>query len=167
MVENHDLSASFRSTSKLAEDVVEEHSSREDLISVVRHSTLIFEKINEAVSGGIGMRDFEELGETFAAKHPSFTNITPFVLDLIICETAFDLVQAMSQTCGYEELKSYYSTAFGLLMQGFAVGLDRDLYIPDCTETEDGVVSGPFHEFDGFDLETFFMFRAHSFDDVL
>ena len=111
------------------------------------------------------MRDFAELGETFAAKHPTLTSRT--YVDAIICETAFDLVQAMSQTCGYEELKSYYSTAFGLLMQGFAVGLDRDLYIPDCTETEDGVVSGPFHEFDGFDLETFFMFRAHSFDDVL
>ena len=100
------------------------------------------------------MRDFAELGETFAAKHPTLTSRT--YVDAIICETAFDLVQAMSQTCGYEELKSYYSTAFGLLMQGFAVGLGRDLYIPDCTETEDGEESEPFRdEFEGFNETRF------------
>ena len=67
-----------------------------------------------------------------------------------------DLVQAMSQTCGYKELKSFYATAFGLLMQGFAVGLDFDLDIRECTETEDGEESGLFRdEFEGFNEKEF------------
>ena len=61
----------------------------------------------------------------------------------------------MSQTCGYEELKSFNATAFGLFMQGFAVGLDRDLYIPECTETEDSVESEPFRKFEGFNEKYF------------
>ena len=122
---------------------------------VIRHSKLILEKIEVAVSGNIGMGGFFELGKGIAEKHASLAGFAPFLgipfLDALICETAFDLVEAMSQTCGYEELRSFYSTAYGLLMQGFAVGLDFDLDIRECTETEDGVESGLFRdEFEGF-----------------
>jgi len=104
----------------LAEDVIEERTPREDQTDVVRHS-LIFEKIEVAVSRGIEMNGFAELGKEIAEDHLSLANREEY-LDAIICETAFDLVQAMSQTCGYEELKSYYAMAYGLLMQqGFAL----------------------------------------------
>ena len=110
------------------------------------------------------MRGFFEMGKTAGEKHSvdifqreefrgtfGQPRYAAFIED-IICETAFDLVQAMSQTCGYEELESYYVTAFGLLMQGFAVGMDlEDLDIRECTETEDGEESEPFRELKGFD----------------
>jgi len=40
-------------------------------------------------------------------------------------------------------------------MQGFAVGLGRDLYIPECAETEDSVEGEPFRKFEGFNEKYF------------
>ena len=70
------------------------------------------------------MRGFFEMGKTAGEKHSDDIfqrdefretwgqpEYAAFIEDFI-CETVFDLVQAMSQTCGYEELESYYVTAF-------------------------------------------------------
>mmetsp|Transcript_38316 Transcript_38316/g.86213 ORF Transcript_38316/g.86213 Transcript_38316/m.86213 type:complete len:458 (+) Transcript_38316:242-1615(+) len=128
------------------------------------HSVLIFNKIEEAVSRGIGLSGFFALGKEIGEGHASF-NFGPFeegyeeFLGAAICETAFDLVEAMSGTCGYHKLESYYATAFGLLMQGFAygVGLEReDLDILECTETEEGVESACYSVFfSGVDADSF------------
>ena len=152
MVENLGLSVFPLPLSKLAEDADEEPDVPTD--PIIRHLKALIELIQKAVIDGSTYSDFFELGWESAGEHPSLAVLGPF-LDAVICENAFDLVEAMSQTCGYEELKSFYATAFGLFIQGFADGIDRDLYIPDCTETEDGVESGPFHEFEDFDEDTF------------
>jgi len=83
------------------------------------------------------MSGFFELGKDIAEKHASLavshhSSGSHSSMPSSVCETAFDLVEAMSLTCGYEELRSFYSTAYGLLMQGFAVGLDFDLDIREC-----------------------------------
>ncbi|EJK70552.1 hypothetical protein THAOC_08077 [Thalassiosira oceanica] len=73
------------------------------------HSVLVFNKIEEAVSRGIGMSGFLALGKEIGEGHASF-NIGLFeegyeeFLVAAICETALDLVEAMSGTCGYHKL---------------------------------------------------------------
>lgn len=135
----------LRCVLKLTNDQLEEVRVPDGRLGeFVDHSGAILWTIQDGEEQDFDVEAYYMEGMTIGEAHKSIS-LPEDAIVAATCETTFDINQAMSETCGYSELKEYYATASAFMMQGFATGVGlNDVNILECTETEDDVESEMF-----------------------